>query len=385
MRLAPGSRAWATTSYALDLSGKSVAASRGRHSLAQRHRRFQRQNFTEKHQQHRRLLHSAPQAAPLALDNQFSYGDDLTWSARPPYQQIRRAAIPHAKQLLPEQLRRSARRASITAAHSRAIQRWVTRSAYDFADFLLTTPPATPFRCRQGTWACVNIVSASLRRMTSNHTDLTCQLRPALGIRPADVRSQQQTVRHKPTNGRSGDRRHERSSRSLYSPTWHDFDPRLGFAWNPDMLDKKLVLRGGVGVTSYMDYNLIHNHVGNAPFHIGSPQMRLPQRPDFRNALRSHQRIRYIRASTTGVSFNAWNNLKPMMEPQYSLVAEYAINSRQKRECRLRWQRGATPGRRTQHQPGDTGCHALERGFRHNDYIDANRERHHWHQLRPAL
>ncbi|MGB7265649.1 MAG: hypothetical protein WBC92_09060, partial [Terracidiphilus sp.] len=119
-------------------------------------------------------------------------------------------------------------------------------------------------------------------------------------------------------------------SRSIYKPTTDDFDPRIGFAWNPDLFNKKFVLRGGFGVTSYMDYNLLHNHVGNAPFHIGiSRSATTPTATTAGSPFAVTNGFGTSGATTTGVSFNAWGNLKPMWEPQYSMVVEYAINSRQ--------------------------------------------------------
>ena len=124
------------------------------------------------------------------------------------------------------------------------------------------------------------------------------------------------------------------NSSSLYASTKDDIDPRIGFAWNPDLLHKNLVVRGGFGITTYMDYNMLHNHIGNAPYHIGiannattpsvSGGVPTPGSPyAVTNGFGTSG------ASITGVSFNAWNTLKPMMEPQYSLVAEYAINGKQ--------------------------------------------------------
>src|SRR5208337_402926 len=124
------------------------------------------------------------------------------------------------------------------------------------------------------------------------------------------------------------------NSRSLYSSTKDDIDPRIGFAWNPGLLHQKLVVRGGFGITTYMDYNLLHNHIGNAPYHIGiATSATTPSTsggsPTPGSPYAVTNGFGTSGASVTGVSFNAWNKLKPMMEPQYSLVVEYAINGKQ--------------------------------------------------------
>jgi hypothetical protein len=118
-------------------------------------------------------------------------------------------------------------------------------------------------------------------------------------------------------------------SRSIYKPTYDDFDPRIGFAWNPNLLNKKLVVRGGFGVTSFMDYNLIHNHVGNAPYHIaiGGP-LTAPTASSAGTPYAVTNGFGTSGASPS-VSFNAFGALKPMWEPQFSLVTEYAINNKQ--------------------------------------------------------
>jgi hypothetical protein len=119
-------------------------------------------------------------------------------------------------------------------------------------------------------------------------------------------------------------------SRSIYKPTYTEFDPRLGFAWNPEMWQHRLVVRGGFAVTSYMDYNLLHPHVGNAPFHIniaGPANTPNSSSPGVPYAVTNG--FGATGAAPTGVSFNAWGALKPMWEPQFSLVTEYAINPNQ--------------------------------------------------------
>jgi hypothetical protein len=43
------------------------------------------------------------------------------------------------------------------------------------------------------------------------------------------------------------------NSRALYEPFKKGFEPRIGFAWTPHMLDNKFVVRAGYGITQYME------------------------------------------------------------------------------------------------------------------------------------
>jgi hypothetical protein len=111
------------------------------------------------------------------------------------------------------------------------------------------------------------------------------------------------------------------NSRALYKPVHNDFDPRFGFAYQ---VDKRLVIRGGAGVTTFMDFNGLL-HAGNPPFHYtitgtaatptssssGSPFLVTNGFPS---------------SGTATSTYTAWGNLKPDMVTQYSLVAEYAVS-----------------------------------------------------------
>jgi hypothetical protein len=62
------------------------------------------------------------------------------------------------------------------------------------------------------------------------------------------------------------------SSRALYNGTYggKDFQPRLGFAWSPKAMDGKTVVRGAVGISSYLEGT--------------GTNLRLPQNPPFNPA-----------------------------------------------------------------------------------------------------
>jgi hypothetical protein len=116
------------------------------------------------------------------------------------------------------------------------------------------------------------------------------------------------------------------NSRALYQPTYTDLDPRAGFAWS---VTPKLVVRGGFGLLSSMDYNILH-HTTNAPYHIGiSGTSAAPTATSGGTPFAVTNGFGTTGATPTGVSFTTWNTLKPTVESQWSLVTEYALNSKQ--------------------------------------------------------
>jgi|GEM_PF-516348 len=113
------------------------------------------------------------------------------------------------------------------------------------------------------------------------------------------------------------------NSRSLYKPTYNDFGPRVGFAYS---VNPKLVVRGGLGITTFMDYNVLR-HTGNAPFHLTISNTATA--PTTTTSGLPFAVTNGFPSANPGASFTTWNTLKPMVETQYSLVTEYAIDPRQ--------------------------------------------------------
>jgi Carboxypeptidase regulatory-like domain len=318
-------------SYALDLSGKfgsgeSLVGIPWTNDLAG----FSDQSFTESTNSTGVSSFGTSGSANLALDNQFTYGDDLTWE--------------HGRHIskFGAQLFRAENNfyqnnsggllGSFNYSGAFTGDPALGESAgYDFADFVLDYSSSYSVSLQTGD---VGLRQYRLGLFAQDDFKLTPDFTVNYGLRweydQPIYEAHNKLSDIDPTTGVLEIAGEYGNSRSLYKPTWDDFDPRLGFAWNPDILNKKFVLRGGFGVTSYMDYNLLHNHVGNAPFHVGiaatatTPTATTPGSPfAVTNGFGTSG------ATTTGVSFNVWKTLKPLWEPQYTLVSEYAINARQ--------------------------------------------------------
>jgi hypothetical protein len=114
------------------------------------------------------------------------------------------------------------------------------------------------------------------------------------------------------------------NSRALYDPYYKGFEPRVGFAWTPKMFRDRLVVRGGYGITQYMEGT-------------GS-NLRLPLNPPFF----SEADVTFDRSSGAGTItrgftdvivrdqpaglIRVWNpNLRPQFTQQWNLTFEYQL------------------------------------------------------------
>jgi carboxypeptidase family protein/TonB-dependent receptor-like protein len=322
-------------SYPLDLSGKfgngnSLVGIPWSNDVPG----FSAQNFTESSNSTGVMTFGTAGSANLALDNQFSYGDNLTW-------QHGRHVSKFGAQIFRVENNFYQNNSGGLLGGFNYSGAFTGDPAlgqsigYDFADFLLDYSSGYSVSEQTGD---VGLRQYRLAFFAQDDFRLLPSLTVNYGVRwewdqpMYEVNNKLSDIN--PTTGALELANQNGNSRSLYSSTKDDIDPRIGFAWNPGLLHQKLVVRGGFGITTYMDYNLLHNHIGNAPYHIGiATSATVPSTsggsPTPGSPYAVTNGFGTSGASVTGVSFNAWNKLKPMMEPQYSLVVEYAINGKQ--------------------------------------------------------
>lgn len=283
---------------------------------------FSAQNFTESTNSGGVNTVGTAATGNVAFDNQFSYGDNLTW-------QHGRHISKFGAQLFRAQNNYFQNNTGGLLGgfnYSGAFTGNGSSVGYDFADFVLDYSSSYSVSLQTG---AVGQRQYRFGVFAQDDFKLTPTLTVNYGLRweydqPVYEAHDKISNLNLSTGalvlaGLNG------NSRSLYKPTYNSFDPRLGFAWS---VTPKLVVRGGFGVTTYMDYNLLH-HTTNAPYHISiSGTSTAPSATSGGTPFAVTNGFGTTGAAPTGVSFTTWNVLKPMFEPQYSLVTEYQINNK---------------------------------------------------------
>lgn len=116
------------------------------------------------------------------------------------------------------------------------------------------------------------------------------------------------------------------NSRALYNPYWAGFMPRIGFAYTPGHFAGKFVVRGGYGITNFLEGTGANLRLPlNPPFFTDASgkhsaggaffqvQNGFPLPPD---------------AGTFSGNVRAWDpNLKPALIQQFNLTTEYELNN----------------------------------------------------------
>ncbi|WP_160115011.1 TonB-dependent receptor [Bryocella elongata] len=269
----------------------------------------------------------------LALDNHFTYGDDLTWQhglhvskfGVQLYRVQNNLYLNGSGGLLGNFNYNGSFTGNPGGGQS---------VGYDFADFLLDYSQSYSVTSTNGDYGLRQYRFAAFAQDSFRiRPDLTLNY----GVRweydqpMYEVHNKMSNI--SPTSGALLLAGQNGNSRALYNPTYSEFSPRVSFAWNPSYWQQKFVLRGGFGITNYMDYNLIgRNHLLNVPYHLSiAATATTPTATSGGSPFLVTNGFGTSNASATGYSFVSWDKtLKPMFEPQYSLVAEYAITPKSK-------------------------------------------------------
>ncbi|RZU41902.1 TonB-dependent receptor [Edaphobacter modestus] len=117
-------------------------------------------------------------------------------------------------------------------------------------------------------------------------------------------------------------------SRALYHPTYTNFQPRVGFSYQPL---PRLVVRGGYGITNYLEgtgSNLRLNF--NPPFHpvysytaVAASATSAGTPLTVQNAIPSN-----VTGSLISNTYRAWGNIKPALIQEFTLSTEYELDNK---------------------------------------------------------
>lgn len=118
------------------------------------------------------------------------------------------------------------------------------------------------------------------------------------------------------------------ASRALYDPTWTQFQPRIGFAYQ---ITPRLVARGGYGISSYLEGTGANLRLTqNPPFHTDFEQIGTSPSTGTNGAYNPGVFFEtsngFPTASLPITTFYAWpKDLKPSVTQEFSLTTEYQV------------------------------------------------------------
>ncbi len=262
----------------------------------------------------------------IAFDNQFSYGDNLTWvhgkHSTKFGAQLLRAQNNFLQNNTGGLLGGFTYSGSFTGNPGSG-----QKLGYDFADFVLDYVSSYSVSLQDGT---VGLRQYRFGVFAQDDFRISSNLTLNYGVRwqydQPVYEAHNKIANLNPSTGIVQLAGQNGNSRSLYPATYNQFDPRVGFAYS---VSPKFVVRGGFGITTFTDYNLLH-HTTNAPYHVSlAGTATVPSATVSGSPFAVTNGFATAGATAAGVSFTTWNQLKPLFEPQFSLVTEYAINSKQ--------------------------------------------------------
>jgi hypothetical protein len=114
------------------------------------------------------------------------------------------------------------------------------------------------------------------------------------------------------------------NSRALYDPYYKGFEPRVGFAWTPKMFEDRLVVRGGYGITQYMEGTGSNLRLPLNPPLFAEADVTFDRSSGAGTITRGFTDV-IVRDQPSGL-IRVWNpDLRPQFTQQWNLTFEYQL------------------------------------------------------------
>lgn len=114
------------------------------------------------------------------------------------------------------------------------------------------------------------------------------------------------------------------NSRALYRPYRKGFEPRVGFAWTPGLLNNRLVVRAGYGITQFMEGTGSNLRLPLNPPFFSEADVTFDPTSGPGSITRGFTDVR-VQSQPSGL-LRIWNpNLRPQFTQQWNLTLEYEL------------------------------------------------------------